>query len=58
MKEAVKKETTKSCPSCGNTMLLKLATLNRKVCVDHEQYVVIPWFIEEGQEPLYPKHTR
>lgn len=44
------KETTKKCPKCGNTHLILLRTLNIKFCSDCN--TEIPWFLENGQEPL------
>jgi hypothetical protein len=44
------KATTKVCPKCGNTYLLLLATLNKKICTDCD--TVIPWYLDKGQKPL------
>ena len=46
------KVTTKSCPVCGNTQLALIGTSNLKVCIDHNPYVRIPWYLDEGQDPL------
>lgn len=53
MSKSEQKQTTKKCPKCGNTSLLLLTTLNIKVCTDHYSYVRIPWYLEEGQKPLF-----
>lgn len=45
--------TTKLCPVCGNHNLILLRQYGTKVCVDHKPYVKIPWFLEEGQKPLF-----
>ena len=44
------KQTTKQCPKCGNTCLILLRSLNMKYCTDCD--TEIPWYLEEGQEPL------
>lgn len=44
------KETTKICPKCGNTMLLRLMTLNKKICTDCD--TTIKWTLEKNQKPL------
>lgn len=49
MKEKSEKQSTKQCPQCGNTWLLKLYSLNEKWCNDCNPYVKIPWHLEEGQ---------
>jgi uncharacterized protein (DUF983 family) len=52
MKVEKLKETTKKCPVCGNTHLLELMTQNMKICTDCDPHVHIPWYLEDGQEPL------
>ena len=47
------KKTTKKCPKCGNTKLLLLTSQNLKICTDHKKAIHIPWFLEEGQKPIY-----
>lgn len=49
------KQTTKICPECGNTNLVELREYDEKVCIDHNPYVRIPWYLEEGQQPLFGK---
>jgi hypothetical protein len=44
------KQSTKTCPKCGNEYLLLLATLKLKCCTDC--FLDIPWYLEEGQKPL------
>jgi ribosomal protein L37AE/L43A len=44
------KQSTKQCPKCGNTMLLRLTSLNLKICTDCN--IRIPWYLEEGQESV------
>ena len=46
-------DTTKICPKCGNTNLVGLGRYHEKVCTDHNPYVRIPWYTDEGQKPLY-----
>lgn len=46
-------ETTKLCPVCGNTNLVELRQYGTKVCVDHNPYVRIPWYLSENQKPLF-----
>lgn len=41
---------TKACPKCGNTQLLLLRTLFKKICTDCN--ITIPWFLEKDQKPL------
>ena len=51
------KQSTKSCPICGNTNLLFWSTLNLKACSDC--YIDIPWYKDEDQTGLYCyKHIR
>lgn len=50
------KQSTKQCPNCGNTHLILLSTYNTKVCADCN--TTIPWFLDEGQSPLYAKLQR
>ena len=45
------KQSTKSCPVCGNTQLLLWSTLNLKACTDC--HIDIPWYKEEGQTAFY-----
>lgn len=45
------KQTTKECPQCGNTDLVKIGTHNIKHCTDCN--IDIPWYVEEGQPALY-----
>lgn len=47
------KQTTKKCPECGNTKLGLLPSFNLKVCINHKKFVWIPWYLEEGQKPLF-----
>ena len=47
------KQSTKSCPVCGNTNLVLFTTMNKKVCTNHSEYVMIPWYLEKGQKPLF-----
>lgn len=43
-------KSTKQCPKCGNDDLVKLSSLNMKVCnVCHTE---IKWSLDEGQPPL------
>lgn len=42
---------TKSCPKCGNTELVRLTTYNEKICTDCQ--IAIQWELEEGQEALH-----
>jgi len=49
MKE--EKQSTKSCPLCGNTQLLLMQTLNKKACTDCS--IEIPWCREAAQLPFY-----
>lgn len=49
-KEDFEKVSTKSCPSCGNEALLRLPSLNLKICPDCN--TKIPWYREE-KEPLF-----
>ena len=53
MKQSDITPTTKSCPKCGNTHLLLFGRENEKVCVDHNPYVVIPWFLTKEQKEDY-----
>lgn len=52
------KQTTKVCSKCGNIYLICMGTLNKKVCCDCNPHTIIPWFLEEDQESMYPTHTR
>lgn len=52
------KQTTKKCPVCGNTNLGLLGRYNMKICVDHNPYVRIPWYVEEGQTALFKETTQ
>ena len=47
------KKTTKKCPECGNTHLVLFTTMDMKVCTSHKKYVVIPWYLDDGQKPLF-----
>lgn len=47
------KQTTKKCPVCGNINLVELGRYHEKVCVDHNPYVRIDWYVDKGQKPLY-----
>lgn len=47
-KEDFEKVSTKSCPSCGNRALLRLSSLNLKLCTDCN--TKIPWYKEETEE--------
>jgi ribosomal protein L37AE/L43A len=44
------KTTTKECPECKTTNLLKLPSMNIKICVDC--HITIPWYLEDQQQPL------
>lgn len=44
-------KTTKYCPKCKNANLLLLSSHNKKICTDCR--IEIPWFLTEGQKPLY-----
>lgn len=51
------KQTTKSCPECGNTHLGLLRSQNLKLCNNYKQHSdkkikYIPWPLDEGQKPL------
>jgi len=46
------KPTTKCCPICGNTELVLLQKFNEKICTNHEEFVIIPWYREEGEPEL------
>lgn len=46
-------KTTKLCPVCGNTNLVTIRQYATKVCVDHNPYVRIPWYLSENQKPLF-----
>lgn len=41
--------TTKHCPVCGNTQLVEISRSDMKICVDHKEFIVIPWEVTEGQ---------
>ena len=47
------KQTTKMCPVCGNKELVLLTTMQKKVCTNHNRYVTIEWYLDEGQKPLF-----
>ena len=47
---------TKQCPKCGNTNLLRFTTFNYKICTDCN--TKIPWYREKEEPALYPIHTR
>jgi endogenous inhibitor of DNA gyrase (YacG/DUF329 family) len=44
------KQTTKYCPSCGNTNLILIRSQNHKYCSDCD--TKIDWFLDENQQPL------
>ena len=48
-KESIAHRSTKQC-LCGNTNLLRLASLNMKICTDC--CITIPWVLTPGQESL------
>lgn len=52
------KQTTKYCPVCGNTDLALFRSMNEKVCTNHHNYVIIPWYLDEGQTPLFGKTSK
>lgn len=43
--------TTKTCPGCGTSDLVRFETLRYKYCVDC--HCCIPWALAEGQRPLH-----
>lgn len=45
--------TTKECHVCGSTNLVRLTSLDVKVCVNHEEMKVIPWKLADNQKSLY-----
>lgn len=45
------KTTTRACPTCGNTYLALLPSLNKKYCVVCEKD--IDWYLDEGQSSIY-----
>ena len=49
----IKKDTTKECPTCGDTHLVCVSTQNIKICTncfdDEGKPTVIPWFKEDGE---------
>lgn len=50
--ESSKEQTSKECPVCGNTNIVKLSKYDMKVCTDHKEFVMIPWTLDKGQKPL------
>ena len=51
MKKESARVSTRTCPNCGNTSLLKFNTLNLKSCSDC--FIDIPWYKEVNQVSLY-----
>ena len=51
------KQTTKICPLCKNENLIRLPSLNKKVCPscpkNNKKNYEIAWFIEEGEKRYY-----
>lgn len=47
--EKSKNVTTKACPECGNTSLVEISRSHIKICVDHKEFVRIPWYLNKGQ---------
>ena len=45
------KKTTKKCPNCGNTMLARMPTINKKYCTDCNTW--IEWYLDKGQKSPY-----
>jgi hypothetical protein len=49
--------TTKKCPLCGNTSLLHLISMNKKLCQccpgNGGKTYAIPWNLDPGQDPLF-----
>lgn len=45
---------TRTCPGCGTTDLVRLESLGYKSCVDC--HCSIPWSLEKGQAPLNPSN--
>jgi len=41
---------TKRCPACGDDKLIRLASLNQKIC--HTCGHVMVWNLDPGQRPL------
>lgn len=50
------KVTTTKCPQCGNKDLVRLGTMNLKVCTDCQ--LDIPWYVEQGQPALFGGQTQ
>lgn len=44
------KVTSRICPNCGNTKLVLLSTINRKVCAMCRPQTWIIWHLEKGQK--------
>lgn len=44
-------KTTRFCPKCGNSKLVKLISQNRKECTDC--HTSIPWGLDPGQPSLF-----
>lgn len=47
----MKDNTTKRCPQCGNTHLVRLMSLDKKLC-PHCPGLEINWTLDPGQKPL------
>lgn len=46
----IKVASTKSCPECGTTKLVRLSSLNKKIYNDCK--IELEWLLEEDQQPL------
>ena len=56
MRHTKEKISTKQCPKCGNTYLLRFTAFNYKICSDCD--TKIPWYREKEEVSLYPNYTR
>lgn len=52
------KATTKKCPECGNTNLIRCSSMNTKTCTDWRRHkdkknITMDWYIEKNQKADY-----